>query len=113
MRQERRDELNRRVDEFEDHLQEARERLPAKRVASSTLEGKLALVERDLNQFRNRIESLEWEQREVDERAARLRTELETRRAERESALGRIVSSTARPPPPPRRSPPRGFARRS
>jgi chromosome segregation protein len=90
MRQERRDELNRRVDEFEDHLQEARERLQQKRVASSTLEGKLALVERDLNQFRNRIESLEWEQREVDERAARLRTELETRRAERESALGRI-----------------------
>ncbi|MBU6178412.1 MAG: chromosome segregation protein SMC, partial [Verrucomicrobia bacterium] len=90
MRQERRDELNRRVDEFEDHLQEARERLQQKRVASSTLEGKLALVERDLNQFRNRIESLEWEQREVDERAARLRAELGERRADRESALVRI-----------------------
>jgi chromosome segregation protein len=89
-RQERRDELNRRVDEFEHHLQEARERLQQKRVASSTLEGKLALVERDLNQFRNRIESLEWEQREVDERAARLRAELETRRADRETALARI-----------------------
>ncbi len=90
-RQVRRDELNRRVDEFEDQLQEARERLQKKRVASSTLEGKLALVERDLNQFRNRIESLEWEHREVEERAARLRTELEARRTEREGAIERIA----------------------
>lgn len=90
-RQERRDELNRRVDEFEDRLQEARERLQQKRVASSTLEGKLALVERDLNQFRNRIESLEWERREVEERAARLGSELETKRAEREVARAGIA----------------------
>ncbi len=89
-RQDRRDDLNRRVDEFEGSLQEARERLQQKRVASSTLEGKLALVERDLNQFRNRIESLEWEQREVEERTARLREELEAKRAERESALARV-----------------------
>ncbi len=94
-RQERRDNLNRRVDEFEGSLQEARERLQQKRVSSSTLEGKLALVERDLNQFRNRIESLEWEQREVDERTARLRAELEAKRAEREAALGRVTELDA------------------
>ena len=90
VRQERRDELNRRVDEFEGHLQEARDRLQQKRVASSTLEGKLALVERDLNQYRNRIESLEWERREIDDRAARLRGELGEKRAEREAALVRV-----------------------
>lgn len=89
-RQERRDELNRRVDEFEASLQEARERLQQKRVSSSTLEGKLALIERDLNQLRNRIESLEWEQREVDERTARIRAELEEKRSEREAAVIRV-----------------------
>jgi len=90
-RQERRDELNQRVDEFEENLQEARERLQQKRVASSTLEGKLALVERDLNQLRNRIESLEWEQREIEERGQRLRAEVATRRSERETALARVA----------------------
>lgn len=90
-RQERRDDLNRRVDELEEHLHEARERLQQKRIASSTLEGKLALIERDLNQLRNRIESLEWEQREVNERRTRLGAELEQKRADREEALGRIA----------------------
>lgn len=89
-RQQRRDELNLRVDEFEGSLQEARERLQQKRVSSSTLEGKLALIERDLNQFRNRIESLEWEQREVDERSARIRAELEEKRRERDAATVRV-----------------------
>jgi chromosome segregation protein len=89
-RQERRDELNRRVDEFEASLQEARERLQQKRVSSSTLEGKLALIERDLNQLRNRIESLEWEQREVDDRTARIRAELQEKRSEREAAVIRV-----------------------
>jgi chromosome segregation protein len=90
-RQERRDELNRRVDEFEASLQEARERLQQKRVSSSTLEGKLALIERDLNQLRNRIESLEWEQREVDERTARIRAELEEKRSERAASVIRVA----------------------
>ena len=89
-RQERRDELNRRVDDFEAGLQEARERLQQKRVSASTLEGKLALVERDLNQFRNRIESLEWERREIDERVERLRSEVEAKRQERETSLARL-----------------------
>lgn len=89
-RQQRRDELNQRVDEFEGSLQEAREKLQQKRVSSSTLEGKLALIERDLSQMRNRIESLEWEQREVDERTARIRAELGEKRAERESSLFRV-----------------------
>ncbi|HRQ89305.1 MAG TPA: chromosome segregation protein SMC, partial [Bacteroidia bacterium] len=90
-RQERRNELNRRVDSFEEDLQEARERLQQKRIASSTLEGKLALIERDLNQFRNRIESLEWEQREVDERAVRIRAELEEKRKERDGTIERVA----------------------
>lgn len=94
-RQERRDELNRRVDSFEESLQEARERLQQKRVASSTLEGKLALVERDLNQLANRIESLEWEQREVVERSSKIREEVETNRREREESLARVAELDA------------------
>ncbi|PAW63150.1 MAG: chromosome segregation protein SMC [Verrucomicrobiia bacterium Tous-C2TDCM] len=89
-RQGRRDELNKRVDEFEAGLQEARERLQQKRVSSSTLEGKLALIERDLNQLRNRIESLEWERREVDDRALHLRAALEEKRSERDAAAIRV-----------------------
>jgi chromosome segregation protein len=89
-RQERRDELNQRVDQFEGSLQEAREKLQQKRVASSTLEGKLALIERDLSQFSNRIESLEWEQRDVIERTAKVTGELEANRAERSSALEKV-----------------------
>lgn len=89
-RQERRDELKQRVDQFEESLGEARERLQQKRVASSTLEGKLALIERDLSQFSNRIESLEWEQRDVVERTAKVTGELEESRAERSAALEKV-----------------------
>ena len=86
-RQVRRDELNHRVDQLEEGLQNARERLQQKRVASSTLEGKLALIERDLNQLHNRLESLHWEQKEVDERTAKIIGELEANRSERAAAL--------------------------
>jgi chromosome segregation protein len=89
-RQRRRDELNHTLDDFEVGLQAARERLQQKRIASSSYEGKLAVVERDLSQLENRIESLDWEQREVEQRAAGLRTELEAKRAERESALAGV-----------------------
>lgn len=90
-RQNRRDELNRTLDEFEGGLQAARERLQQKRIAASSLEGKLAVVERDLSQLENRIESLGWEQREVEQRAAGLRAELENKRADRETGLSRIA----------------------
>ncbi len=90
-RQARRDELNQRVDQLEESLQEAREKLQHKRVASSTLEGKLALIERDLSQFHNRIESLEWEQREVIERTTKVAHELEANRAERSAALEKVA----------------------
>jgi len=94
-RQERRDELNQRVDQFEGSLGEARERLQQKRVASSTLEGKLALIERDLSQFSNRIESLEWEQRDVVERTAKVNGELDSNRTERIAALEKVEELNA------------------
>ncbi len=89
-RQERRDELNQKVNLFEEDLQTARELLQQKRVSSSTLEGKLALIERDLNQLKNRIDSLQWEQKEVDERSAKITAELEANRAEKENALTQV-----------------------
>lgn len=90
-RQDRRDLLNSRVDEFEGTLSQARERLQQKKVASSTLEGKLALVERDLNQFRNKAESLEWEHRDVAERRQKVAADLENHEKEREESLGRVT----------------------
>ncbi|MEM6280248.1 MAG: chromosome segregation protein SMC [Verrucomicrobiota bacterium] len=92
VRQEKKDDLNARVDQLEETLQGARERLQQKRVASSTLEGKLALVERDLNQFRNKIESLEWEQREVRERESKIAADREANESARSEANSRIDS---------------------
>ncbi|MDF1826132.1 MAG: chromosome segregation protein SMC [Verrucomicrobiales bacterium] len=93
-RQERRDQLNARVDQLEDTLQIARERLQQKRVASSTLEGKLALVERDLNQFHNKIESLEWEQQEVTERETKVSANREANVSERDEAVAKVDALT-------------------
>ncbi|MCG8599230.1 MAG: chromosome segregation protein SMC [Verrucomicrobiales bacterium] len=89
-RQERRDELNNRVDSFEEALQDARERLQQKKVASSTLEGKLALVERDLNQLRNKIETLEWESRDLTERKEKVTSDLQRNEEERVAAQTRV-----------------------
>jgi len=89
-RQERRDELNQRVDSFEDSLQDARERLQQKKVASSTLEGKFALVERDLNQLRNKVESLEWENRDLLERKEKVSADLQRNEEERTTSQIRI-----------------------
>lgn len=89
-RQTRRDDLNARVDQLEETLQVARERLQQKRVASSTLEGKLALIERDLNQFRNKIESLEWEQKDVAEREAKVSSDRDANVIERDDAVSRV-----------------------
>lgn len=85
-RQTRRDDLNERVDLLENTLQEARERLQQKRVSSSTLEGKLALIERDLNQLTNKIDSLDWEKKEVDERKEKIDSALTANLREHEEA---------------------------
>ena len=89
-RQTRRDQLNKRVDQLEDSLAEARERLQRKRVSSSTLEGKLALIERDLNQLANKIESLEWERKELEERGQRIEEILTKNRQERDLSLRKV-----------------------
>ncbi len=94
-RQDRRDELNQRVDQLEDILQQARERLQHKRISSSTLEGKLALVERDLNQLHNKIDSLVWEQKEVDERQDKISQTLQANTAERDETVKRVEELTA------------------
>ena len=93
-RQDRRDDLIERVDKFEDLLSQARERLQQRRVTTSTLEGKLALIERDLNQLHNKIESLEWEQKEVEERQAKITNTLNENIKERDEASSRIEQLT-------------------
>ena len=89
-RQDRRDDLIERVDKFEDLLSQARGRLQQRRITTSTLEGKLALIERDLNQLHNKIESLEWEQKEVEERQAKITNTLKENIKERDEASFRI-----------------------
>lgn len=89
-RQDRRDDLIERVDKFEDLLSQARERLQQRRIATSTLEGKLALIERDLNQLHNKIESLDWERKEVEERRNKISNKLNGNIEEREDSNARI-----------------------
>ena len=93
-RQDRRDDLIERVDKFEDLLSQARGRLQQRRITTSTLEGKLALIERDLNQLHNKIESLEWEQKEVEERQAKITNTLNENLKERDEASSRIEELT-------------------
>jgi len=92
-RQARRDQLLERVDQLEDTLAQARERLQQKRVASSTFEGKLNLVERDLSQLGNRIETLVWEQQEVTQRQAKIADALQQHEAERGETETRVAAS--------------------
>lgn len=89
-RQGRREELSLRVSQFEDLLVEARERLQQKRLVLSGLEGKLTLVARDLGQLQNRIDSLDWERKEVVERTEKLLTEIRTKQEDREATLQQI-----------------------
>jgi len=89
-RQERRDDLNRRVDALEETLLQARERLQQKRVQSSTLEGKLALVDRDISQIANKVESLEWEKSETESRQEGARDGLGDDEKEHREAQARV-----------------------
>ena len=50
------------------NLEVVRERLQRSRVTHSTVEGQCALVEREIQQSDGKIESQEWEQREVEKR---------------------------------------------
>lgn len=92
-RQARRDLLLERVDQLEDTLAQARERLQQKRVASSTFEGKLNLVERDLSQLSNRIETLIWEQQEVTQRQAKIEEALRQHELERGETEARVAAA--------------------
>ena len=89
-RQDRRDDLVERVNKFEDLLSQAREGLQQRRIATSTLEGKLALIERDLNQLQNKIESLDWERKEIDERRNKISIKLNGNIEEGDESNARI-----------------------
>lgn len=86
----RRENLHERVDKLEIVLQQARERLQHKRVSISTHEGQLALVEKDLQQMDNKLESLRWEQQEVARRQEALEGQLGAATAGRGEAAARM-----------------------
>ncbi len=88
--EDRRDNLHERVEKLEGQLVAYRDRLQQRRVSCSTQEGQLAVVERDLQQLENKLESLRWEQKEVAQRQDDLDEQLGTAQTERSGTLARI-----------------------
>ena len=84
------EEQSRQVAGFETQVQVAREevgsrreRLQQTRIAAATAEGQLGLVKRELDQLKAKLESLAWEEGEMEKRQTEGRerlTELETRK---------------------------------
>ena len=70
--QERRDNLNERVSKLESALEVARDRLQSKKVAASSYEGKLNLVESEMSGLAKKIESITWEQKQIQQRGSGL-----------------------------------------
>lgn len=88
--EDRRDNLQERVEKLESQLGNYRDRLQQRRVSCSTQEGQLAVVERDLQQLENKLESLRWEQKEVAQRQDDLDEHLAKAQDEKSEALARI-----------------------
>ena len=88
--EDRRENLHERVEKLEDQLGSYRDRLQQRRVSCSTQEGQLAVVERDLQQLENKLESLRWEQKEVAQRQDNLDEHLKGAQAEKTETQARI-----------------------
>lgn len=88
--EDRRDLLDERVGKLEDQLVSLRDLLQKKQVARSTDEGQLAVVEKDLQQIENKLESLRWEQQEVAQRQDEMDETLGNAKNEKAEALARI-----------------------
>jgi chromosome segregation protein len=88
--EDRRESLHERVEKLEGHIGIYRDRLQQRRVACSTQEGQLAVVERDLQQLENKLQSLRWEQKEVAQRQDELDEHLGTARREKAESESRI-----------------------
>jgi chromosome segregation protein len=88
--EDRRESLHERVEKLEGHIGIYRDRLQQRRVACSTQEGQLAVVERDLQQLENKLQSLRWEQKEVAQRQDDLDEQLGAARGEKAESEARI-----------------------
>ena len=88
--EDRRDLLEERVEKIEDQLVNRRDQLQKKQVSLSTDEGRLAVVEKDLQQNENKLESLRWEQQEVAQRQDELDEQLRTGEKEKSESHSRI-----------------------
>ncbi|MDF1752607.1 MAG: chromosome segregation protein SMC [Verrucomicrobiales bacterium] len=80
--QERRDELNHRVSALEAALEGARNKLQEKRVSASSLAGNLSVIEKDLTVLHNKIESINWEQKQIQDRGVSLESSMVSSREE-------------------------------
>ena len=72
--QHRRDDLNSRVSKLESFLEDARAKLQEKRLAASQLQESLHHAERDLHAVANKLESIKWEQKQIQDRSVSLET---------------------------------------
>lgn len=93
--EDRRESLQERVEKLEGHIGLYRDRLQQRRVACSTQEGQLAVVERDLQQLDNKLQSLRWEQKEVAQRQDDLDEQLTAVRQEKADSEARIEAIAA------------------
>lgn len=95
--EDRRENLADRVGKLEEQIGIFRDRLQQRKVACSTQEGQLAVVERDIQQLENKLESLRWEQGELAQRQDIADEKLAAARSEKEGAearLGAIATET-------------------
>lgn len=94
--EQRRDELSERVGLLEETLVANREALQKKRVIVSTREGQLALIEKDVQQIENNLESVRWEQTELGERQGELNDSVASDEAEKLEAAERLKAISGR-----------------
>lgn len=78
--QDRRDELNSRVGLLEDSLEGARSKLQDKKVVAADYEQSLKAVEKDLSTLTSKIESILWEQKQIEDRSTNLETSMVSNR---------------------------------
>ncbi|MCC6883858.1 MAG: chromosome segregation protein SMC [Verrucomicrobiales bacterium] len=86
----RRNRLAGRLDQLERTIQQKRDRLQSRRVSFSTIEGQLSLIAREIQQIDSKIETVQWERKELTERREEAEKGVAESRHERALAVDRL-----------------------
>lgn len=90
----RRARLAGRLDQLERTIQQKRDRLQSRRVSFSTIEGQLSLIGRETQQIDSKIETVQWERKELAERREEAERTVAQSREERARAVERLEQLT-------------------